>query len=186
MNILRLVLASSLVLLSACATHIVPTISSNPPPARALHEFEAFELQPLTAADAVKSPAALKKIDENLVQKLAPLLAGWNKAGGGDTLVIAPQVQEIKFVGAPKRVFLGVLQGSSAVRLTVRLSDKASGDVIAEPEFFQRANAMGGAYTFGATDNLMLIRIASVVEEYLRRNYDTPVGGPTGLEAAKP
>lgn len=35
--------------------------------------------------------------------------------------------------------------------MTVKLSDAASGEVIAEPEFYQHANAMGAAYSFGAT-----------------------------------
>ena len=66
--------------------------------------------------------------------------------------------------------------------MTVRFTDKASGRVIAEPEFFQRAAAMSGAYSFGGNDNAMLIRITSVVEQYLLRNHQRAVGGPTGLE----
>ena len=56
-----------------------------------------------------------------------------------------------------------------------------SGDTIAYPEFYQRAAAMGGAYTVGVTDNLMLVRIANLLVEYLKSNYETAVGGPTGV-----
>jgi hypothetical protein len=66
--------------------------------------------------------------------------------------------------------------------LKMRLVDAATGEVVAEPEFFQRANAVGAAYSFGASDAGMLDRIAIVAREYLVRNYDRAVGGPTGLE----
>lgn len=176
-----LALATALVLVSGCVTHIRPTVTSNPPPTRAFNEFAAFEVKRLAADDGVEEPAARIKIQENLDQKLDPLAASW-KRGEGSTLVIEPRIRELKFVGGGGRFLAGSLAGSSAVRMTVKFSDKDSGDVIAEPEFYQRAAAMGGAYSFGGTDNAMLIRISSVVEEYMRRNYPQAVGGPTGLE----
>ena len=178
------VLAATLVLVSGCVTHIRPTVESNPPPLKAFKEFSDFDVRRLVADDGVEEPEARAKIQQNLDQKLGPLVAQWRR-GEGATLVIEPRVRELKFVGAGGRVLGGSLAGSSAVRMTVKFSDRATGDVIAEPEFYQRAAAMGGAYSFGGTDNAMLIRIASVVEEYLRRNYDQAVGGPTGLESAE-
>jgi hypothetical protein len=41
---------------------------------------------------------------------------------------------------------------------------------------------MGGAWSVGGTDNGMLERIADVAQDYLKRNYDQAVGGPTGAE----
>ena len=96
-----------------------------------------------------------------------------------------PSIEELKFVSGGNRAWAGAFAGSSAVRMRVRFSDKATGAVVAEPEFYQRAAAMGGAYTFGGSDNAMLVRIASVIEEYARRNHAQAVGGPTGLEAAQ-
>ena len=55
-------------------------------------------------------------------------------------------------------------------------------DMLAQPEFFQRAAAMGGAWSIGGTDNGMLERIATIAQDYLVRNYDQAVGGPTGAE----
>lgn len=66
--------------------------------------------------------------------------------------------------------------------MTVKLVDDQTKTVIAEPQFYQRASAMGGAWSIGATDNDMLKRIAVVCQEYLERNYNQAVGGPTGLE----
>jgi hypothetical protein len=54
--------------------------------------------------------------------------------------------------------------------------------VIGEPEFYQHANAVAGAWTIGATDNLMLDRVAKLVAEYLVGNYEQPVGGKSGYE----
>ncbi len=169
---------------SGCVTNIRPTVTENPPPTRAFKEFGNFEISRLAFDAGVEEPAARAKIQQNLDQKLEPLVAGW-KQPDGDTLLIEPRIHQLKFVGGGGRFIGGSLAGSSAVRMTVKFSDKASGDVIAEPEFFQRAAAMGGAYSFGGTDNAMLVRIASVVEEYLRRNHPRAVGGPTGLESAE-
>ena len=123
----------------------------------------------------------MAKIQETLDAKLNALVANWSR-GAGDTLIIEPRVRELKFVSGANRVLAGAMAGSSAVRITVKLTDKSSGRVIAEPEFYQRAAAYGAAYTFGAMDNSMLSRISTVVEEYLLRNYNQAVGGPTGLE----
>ena len=88
-------------------------------------------------------------------------------------------------VGVNGRFWAGPLAGSSAVVMKMRLVDKATGEVIAEPEFFQRASAMGGAFAVGGTDYGMLVRISTVSEQYLKRNYPQAVGGPTGLDGTK-
>ena len=176
-------LVPAVILMSSCATHIRPTVASNPPPARALNTFGVFELRRVVADEGVKEPDAMVKIQQVCDGKLNPILASWNR-GGGSTLVIEPRVHELKFVSGANRVLAGAMAGSSAVRMTVKLTDKTSGAVIAEPEFYQRAAAWGAAYTFGANDNNMLSRICTVVSEYLRRNYTQAVGGPTGSEGS--
>lgn len=172
---------AALILLSGCVTKIRPTVSSNPPPSSALNAYATFEVRTLTADAGVKEPEAMVKIRQNLEQKMSVLVSEWNR-GTGKILIIEPRVRELKFVGGGARFFAGSLAGSSAVRMSVKLTDKATGEVVAEPEFYQRAAAMGGAYSVGGTDNAMLVRITSVVNEYLRRNYEQAVGGPTGLE----
>ncbi len=179
-----LLLSIATLMLAGCVTKIRPTVAYNPPPTKPLNAFANFEVRPLTADPGVEEPEARVKIQQNLDLKLGILVGEW-KRGDGPTLIIEPRVRELKFVGGGGRFLAGSLAGSSAVRLTVTLTDKASGQVIAEPEFFQRAAAMGGAYSFGGTDNAMLVRISSVVDEYLRRNFEQAVGGPTGLESAE-
>jgi hypothetical protein len=183
MKFLRIALVVAVITLAGCVTHIRPTVTFNAPPTHALHDYQSFEVKPLSADRDVKEEKAMAKIRENLDQKLGALLASWNH-GAGETLIIEPRVRELKFVGGAGRFFAGAMAGSSAVRMTVTLRDKRTGEVIGEPEFYQRAAAYGAAYSFGGTDNAMLARITTVVDEYLRRNYDRAVGGPTGLEAS--
>lgn len=42
------------------------------------------------------------------------------------------------------------------------------------PDFYQHANAIGAARSFGAADKTMLIRIASILRDYLQSNYRAP------------
>ena len=181
-----LVYAAFALVLAGCVTNIAPSTQNNPPPTESLAHFSHFQLLPMEASPAAKEEAeALAKIDGNLQQHIKPLIASWEKQdAGGRNLQIQPYVQDLKFVGGGARFFAGALAGSSAVVMKVKLIDAETKAVIAEPEFYQRAAAMGGAWSVGATDNDMLNRIATVFREYLERNYDKPVGGPTGLEEA--
>ena len=91
----------------------------------------------------------------------------------------------MKFVSGKARFWGGAFAGGTAVLMTVKLSDAATGEVIAEPEFYQHANAMGAAYSFGGTDKAMLGRTAELMANYLKANYEAAVGGPTGKEPEK-
>jgi hypothetical protein len=175
------------VFLSACVTHIRPDRTYNPPPKEALSHFQHFELAPLQASpEASKEAAALARVDANVQEKLRALIAQWNSSGAdGRTLRIEPYVSQLKFVGVNGRFWAGPLAGSSAVVMKLRLVDKATAEVIAEPEFFQRASAMGGTFALGGTDYGMLVRISTVSEQYLKRNYPAAIGGPTGLDGTE-
>ncbi len=54
--------------------------------------------------------------------------------------------------------------------------------MLAEPEFYQRAAAMSGAWTFGGQDKDMLHRIVALANLYLQSNYHEAVGGATGYD----
>lgn len=176
-----LALVSVAAFLAGCATNIHPTVASNPPPTRPFNTFGAFEIRPMTVAAGVEEPDAVEKIREVCGERINTLISGWNR-GSGDTLVIEPRIEELKFVSGANRVMAGAMAGSSAIRVTAKLSAKSSGAVVATPEFYQRAAAWGAAFTYGAQDNDMLERICRVAEDYLRRNYTQAVGGPTGAE----
>jgi len=185
-----LVLAVAL-LAGGCVTHIHSDVTQNPPPAERFSAFNRIELPPLAIAapyagqDA--NEAAAKKIQENVDARMKPLLATWNarEASPARTLLVQATISEIKFISGGKRFLTGAFAGSSAVKLSARITEKETGRVIATPEFYARAAAMGGAWTFGGTDNAMLVRIANRLADYLQANYDQAVGGPSGAEPAE-
>jgi hypothetical protein len=72
------------------------------------------------------------------------------------------------------------LAGSSAVVMRVTYTDEDTGAVIASPDFYQHASAMGGAFSVGGSDNAMLVRVANLITTYTTDNYASAVGGPTG------
>jgi hypothetical protein len=171
-------------LLCACVTNIEPSVKSNPPPTVALRQFAHFDLMPLAASkDAQSEKDALTKIDAHLHEQIPALTKTWDGVNaGGHTLKIEPYVTQLKFVDGGTRFFAGAFAGSSAVVMQLKLTDETTNEVVAQPEFFQRAAAMGGAWSIGGTDNGMLERIAGVAEDYLKRNYENPIGGPTGAD----
>ncbi|MDQ6645910.1 MAG: hypothetical protein M3Y93_01590 [Pseudomonadota bacterium] len=185
----RLLLPAALAMLCcACVTHIRTNVSENPPPREPLSAFQHFQLQPVVAANGKVSEQtdAMARISSNTRQKLGNTISRWENASqSGRTLTIEPRIMELKFVSGTKRFFAGDFAGSSAVIMHLRLTDAGTGQVIADPEFYQRAAAEGGTWTFGATDKGMLVRISTVAQQYLQRNYSHAVGGPTGLDSSE-
>jgi hypothetical protein len=175
--------------INACATrYINPTTVQNPPPAETFSSFSQFELHPVTLAPVYSgdnaNQRATARIQAHFNSRVLPLIDSWNRAmPQGQTariLRIEPRIEHIKFIGGAARFWVGPIPGSSAVIMKVRYIDKASGRLISEPEFFQRAAAWSGAFTVGGQDNAMLARIVTLVADYTRRNYETAVGGPSG------
>lgn len=184
-------IAVSLFLLTAgCATKVkTPENTQNPAPTQAFSTFSKFEIKPINQGPGCDKQRgaddALGAIQGKLDTRLGGLLAAWNAASAkadNRKLLIEPICSNAKLISPAARIFGGVFMGSSAVVLNVRYTDAASGKVIAEPVFYQHANMMGSGYSFGATDRDMLDRIATMITTYTSRNYETAVGGPTGLE----
>ncbi len=171
----------------ACVTNIRPDVTHNPPPSEPLSHFQHFMLAPVAvSAKAAHENAAVDKISTYMSQRVGATLAGWeNRNQNGRVLNVEPHIDQLKFVSGGQRFFAGALAGSSAVKMHVKLVDAQTGRVIADPEFYQRAAAYGGAWSFGGTDNGMLARIVTVVQQYLDRNYTQAVGGPTGLDGTQ-
>lgn len=177
-------------LFAGCTTNVKkPEAEQNPAPTEAFSRFSAFELKPINTGEGCDkqhgADVALRSIQDRLNARLGSVIAGWNantgKAAKPRKLVIEPVCSDAKLVGTNARIWGGALAGSSAIVLKVRYVDASTRKVIAEPVFYQRANAMGGAWSFGATDRDMLNRIVDLVTDYTTRNYQTAVGGPTGL-----
>ena len=193
MRIWKLVLVG--LLSSACVVayakdEIKPTGSSNPAPSEVLGAFDRYELKPATlSADYSRhdaNQAALASFQRNLDERVGTWVREQNAMPAEHepvrTLVIEPRIEKIRFITGGARFWAGAFAGSSRVLVKVKLVDQASGTVIAEPEFYQHAKGMAGAWTFGAADNSMLIRTASLALQYLQDNQDATPGGATGWE----
>ncbi|RJF97220.1 hypothetical protein [Noviherbaspirillum saxi] len=182
--------AATLVLLAGCATQVkTPTTSVNPAPEMAFSRYNTFTLKPINTTESCDKQhggdVALNEIQASLDRKLGATINTWNtrKAKGvaERKLVIEPVCSDAKLVGGAARFWGGALAGSSAIVMKIRYVDQSTGKTIAEPVFYQRAAAMGGAWTMGATDKNMLVRIVDLMTEYTINNYQQAVGGPTGL-----
>jgi hypothetical protein len=189
-------LASSLAWVAApaqAADKFLPSVTTNAAPARPFGQFDRIEVAPVALAPPFDkhnaNQVALERIQGHFNSRVTPMTAMMNsrpaKADPASTLLVEPTIQKIKFVGTGARIWAGAMAGSSQVLMKVRITDKATGAVIAEPEFYQKANAWGGAYSAGSTDNDMLGRITDMLAAYLGANMETAVGGPTGAEGLK-
>jgi hypothetical protein len=143
-------------LIAGCATrYINPTTTQNPPPAERLSSFVRFELQRVSLqppyAGQNANERATARIQEHFDSKVSLIIDDWNRAAvlgqPGRTLVIEPRIEHIKFISGGVRFWVGPYAGSSAVIMKVKYTDKSSGKVVSEPEFFQRAAAWSGALT---------------------------------------
>lgn len=174
----------ALALVQGCATKIKASGLSNPPPAYAFNNYSRIVLKNVVFKAGYRGDAAgLAKIDENVRKDLKGKLAEWNAGpDNGRALVIEPVVEVLSFKHGAKRVLLGPLAGSSGVLMRVTIRDD-KGQLIASPEFFQRAAAMGAGFTMGVHDNLMLTRVANLASGYVIANYGRAQGGPTGADA---
>lgn len=167
--------------------------TTNPPATEALSNFQRFEHRPLAVAPALAGEDSIESarahLQANMELRSVERVRMWNEATAataGDaprTLVIEPFVDHARFVTPGKRAFLGVLWGSSYMEVRVRLTDAATGAVIGEPRFYQRAGAGAAGWAFGAVDRAMLIRIANMVDAYLRDNHAAPVATRVDLMA---
>jgi hypothetical protein len=121
-----------------------------------------------------------------MFEDTGPIIERWNKdaAGSarGQTLVIEPRIEKLKVVSGGARFWAGAFAGDSYVVMKIRIVEQPSGQQLAEPEFYQRAAAMSGAWTFGGQDKDMLHRIVALANNYLETNYKDAVGGPTGYD----
>lgn len=167
-------------------SYIEPKNATNPPPSKAFDAFQRFEVRPIAMdapyAGQAPNEEAKASIQANLDQRLNPVLAEWNAKPAGDaphTLVIEPRIEHVKFITGGKRFWAGAFAGGSAVLMTVKLTDAQTGEVVAQPEFYQHANKMGAAWSFGATDKAMLVRIAGMISNYVQANYADPVASST-------
>lgn len=172
----------SIALLQGCATHVKASAKHNPPPTEAFSAFGQIELKPVVFKPGFDGDEkGLVKINQNLVERLEPSIAKWNaRKLNNRALTIQPVIEEFEFKHGAKRVLLGPLAGSSGVLVKLKITDEA-GKLVAHPEFFQRTSA-GAGMIMGIADNIMLVRIATLMSKYVEANFERAEGGPTGAD----
>lgn len=178
-----------LLLLGIAATALAES-PQNPPPTTAFAGYDKYELLsiamgPPYAGDKGKE-AAKDKIQGYMNTETNPIIEQWNKDAGdgtrGQSLVIEPRIEKLKVVSGSARFWAGAFAGDSYVVMKFKITEQPSGTVLAEPEFYQRAAAMSGAWTFGGQDKDMMHRIVALANLYLQSNYQEAVGGATGYD----
>ncbi len=172
------------------ASEVIGTSNTvNPPPTTKLSDFDRIEISKFSLPAPYAGQEANEKAKENLQVNFDQRTQSWLstvnsreiKSTEARVLLVEPVITKIKFITGGKRFWAGAFAGDSRVLINMKLTDKATGAVIANPEFYQQANAIGATWTFGATDKTMLERITSLMSDYLAKNYTEAVGGPTGI-----
>ena len=186
--------AIAVTLLLVCSSHtqaaekIEASSMTNPAPIEAFSAFDRFELAKVTMSAPYEGQKGNEHAQASFQLNLDGHIQEWlgqkNTAAARTqtprVLLIEPRIEKVKFVTGGARFWAGAMAGSSRILVKVKFTDKESGKVIAEPEFYQHAAGMAGAYSMGGADNAMLERVGKLAAEYIKSNYDSAVGGPTG------
>ena len=122
------------------------------PPAKALSTFRDYELKTLTMSPDVMADDAKNAVAQQLQAKLnariMPLLERWRadkaEASEGSVLFIEPNVQELRVVSLAARFWLGAMMGESFIILDLKLTDSATGEVVANPLVRRSASGLDG------------------------------------------
>jgi hypothetical protein len=168
-------LLSSVLLLAACATQIHEQEETIKPSKAKFGQYKRVTIKPI---DVSAVPGIEDKITARMQEALSKCMGvvfkgakPYDERAAAGGLVIEPSIVDMKKVNVAQRIFFGAMAGSSAALLKVRFVDSAKKDVLAEPVFYGKANAFGGAYSAGATDNDMLARLPVQACDYSRDNY---------------
>ncbi|WP_341894770.1 hypothetical protein [Ferrovibrio terrae] len=171
--------AAAGMLLAACTTQIHAKDETIQPSKVPLGKFKYAELKPLIVEKMEGDSSDQKAVEkianelEGCLNMVFPAIKAGKSVADTDTgrLRIEPSIVDLKKVNTGERIFAGALAGSSAVLLKVKYTDLSTQQVVAEPIFYAKAAAMGGAWTFGATDGLMLTRVVENACDYGRKYY---------------
>ena len=159
----------------------------NAAPVEKFSNFGRFELSQVKLAEPLQSDPKKQQVSTTagkvVSDRLNLLFSNWEKQSSSTrTLLIEPTLTQFKIVSRGARFWAGALAGGSNAHMEVVMKDKESGKVISSPFFFQGANAMAAAWTYGSHDQSIPERLAVVFEKYMSDNYSDLAGGPTGKD----
>ena len=163
---------------SGCATNIRKPAASPMPTEAKFSTFKEVVMKPVSLAPSFSASSANQKacdkIDRGLSNQMSMVFPGMKKLEADGAVDSkgkrVPVIEEIKFIGGFARFMVGGMAGSSAVLMKVTFVNSETGKVVAEPEFYRAASGMGGGYSMGATDNMMLDQIAQDIALYAKMN----------------
>ena len=147
-----------------------------------LGEFTSVELKEtaLTPKDAKNdnNRESAKRIDGMLLTGLKEIwpdirvipAGGEFSQNAERTLQITPSITNIKLKSVGTRIWLGAMAGGSDIVMHVDYADSATGQVIANPDFWKGNNAWSGAWSFGASDNQIRDAVVSQILAYTAGN----------------
>ena len=174
----------ALLLLSGCESNphdrmavAEAEVNRMPPSPKPFNSFAGFELAPMELSEAVGEEESKVEVSQQLEEKLRarlePLLAEWkaNAQGTGPAIVIQPRIASLRVVSAGARFWAGAMMGDSFIDLDLVIKEKDSGNLIVQQRVNKNANAMGGAWSIGATDKNLLDYIVDISHQYLSENY---------------
>lgn len=173
------------------AEKYLPSVETNAPPKEPFIAFDKIEFADIALkppfAGQKANEAAREKIQANFTTRITPMSVALDsrpaRRDPPRVLLVEPSIEKIKYIGTGARIWAGPMAGSSQVLMKLKITDKETGDVIAEPEFYQHASAWGAAYS--RNDQDMLNRITDLMSAYLSNNLEKAVGGRTGAEGLK-
>ena len=129
-------------------------VSENQPPSTVkFSEFKNIEVKPFAIsegyAERKKNQNAARFMDEKFQLELAKIFPSLKvlepnadfTQGGERTLQIIPLIEDIRIVSTSARVWWGAMAGNSHITIRLTFQDSATGQIIAQPEFYEKAGA---------------------------------------------
>lgn len=145
---------------------------------RALSTFAAYELKPMTLYPEVQEKAdkvvQAGVLEGKIQAKLVPLFDEWaasNEPSRSGTLVVQPELVKLRIVSGGARFFTGAFTGSSFIDLDLVLIDGDTSSQLVKTRIRRDASGLGGAWSFGKTDENLHDYIAQITHRYMVESY---------------
>ncbi len=190
-TLITALLLAAMPAIANAAKGFTPPPVMNPPPAAKFSDFTQFEVRNIAMgapfAGKAANDQALANIQREFTSSTASIMLIWNNAGSKAekvrTLLIEPNIEEMKFVPKAARFWAGPMAGGSYVLISMKITEKETGQVIATPMFYAHASAWNPGLDAGGDS--MLTRIAQNMSNYVTGNYTAAVGGISGADAPR-
>ena len=147
-------------------------------PSQPLSSFSRFEMTPMTFGQPIRAEEGkMREAREFEIAyriRITGLLDQWNtnvQAGARDTLVVKTDLVGLRIVSGGARFWAGAFAGDSFLDLDLKLVNKHTGEQISNVRVRKNADAMGGAWSVGQTDQNLDQYVIEIVRTYLSDNY---------------